>query len=238
MHADPECDDHSPTRRQALSPAAIGSRTRPATAPHVEHDHGDADGERPSGGPSRAAIPEPSASGQPDGQAIPELRRRAERDNLAQWLANTFPTSSTGRRRAFHGAGGVYLTNARSAKLQPKLLATGTLANTMPQVISAGFGVYANSTALSGGKLRRALRFNMSTGGTGSHTFNVGTDGARVRVPDGPTLSVIQLLIDTNNHATSPGRDLPAGLGSTWSSPASTVRRHHTWSRMIGVRQQ
>jgi hypothetical protein len=140
-----------------------------------------------------------------NGQAlIISLNGGSSSTSLAKWLATSFPN--------LYGAGagvysmvnkdGTYFTNAQvAASYQKNFFTTGTGAKTNAQVLAAALGMYATSTTLAGGNYAGQYGFNVSAGGTGSDTVNVGTNGAAFGVPNNTTLTVLQLLQATNAQA-------------------------------------
>jgi hypothetical protein len=112
---------------------------------------------------------------------------------LASWLVSEFPnvfghylsTSSTNQHVAnlylqfFHAHG-------------PKAYA---------QYMAVALAVYFTDSNLGGGAASLAEGFNVSAAGTGSNTFNVGSDGAALGVPDNSTLTVFKMLQDVNKYS-------------------------------------
>lgn len=124
------------------------------------------------------------------------LNGSANATQLGNWLALTFP-------RLFGGAGGsVNLagkTNAQVAdhykkvfKMRgPKLEA---------QVLNLAFSIYVTDSDLAG-TIARSYGFKVSAGGTGSMTWNVGKAGAALGVPNGSTLTTMQILQALDSRA-------------------------------------
>lgn len=77
----------------------------------------------------------------------------------------------------------------------------GTAGNDNCQFFAAALACYFTSTTLDGTNPEPVkFGFNQSSGGTGGHTFNVGSDGAEFGVANNTTLTVFQILqyVDQN----------------------------------------
>jgi hypothetical protein len=155
-----------------------------------------------------------------NGQAlIDSLNGSSGATSLSQWLATNFPNLYGGGAGATslvnhdsHGNITSYFTNAQiaSAFLSSAFFgASGQKTNA--QILAAALAVYATSTNLAGGTMAGGYGFNISLGGVGSDTYNVGSNGSAFGVPNNTTLTVLQLLIDTSNQA-GPGGSLNSNL--------------------------
>jgi hypothetical protein len=122
---------------------------------------------------------------------------------LAQWLATTFPNLYGPNAGANSMApGGHYLTNAQVAALYLTgafFGASGMKVNS--QILTTALAAYATSTTLAGGSQAQGYGFNVSPGGSGFDTFNIGSHGAAYGVPNNTTLTVFQMLQAVNSQA-------------------------------------
>jgi hypothetical protein len=139
-----------------------------------------------------------------NGQAlIQSLNGGSSATALAQWLATTFPNLYGPWAGATSMApGGHYLTNSQVAALYLTSAffgASGMKVNA--QILAVALGVYVTSSNLAGGTMAGGYGFNVSTGGTGSDSYNVGSDGAAYGVANNTTLTVLQLLRGVNGQA-------------------------------------
>jgi choice-of-anchor A domain-containing protein len=143
-----------------------------------------------------------------NGQAlINSLNGGSTSTALAKWLATTFPNlygSGAGNHSMPYSSGpnaGKPLTNADVAALYLTSAFFGASGQkTDAQVLSVALAVYVTSTNLSGtNTLASHYGFNVSTNGVGSHTFNIGLDGAAFGVANNTTLTLLQMLVYTNS---------------------------------------
>jgi hypothetical protein len=71
------------------------------------------------------------------------------------------------------------------------------------QVLATALSVYVTNSTLAGGSYGAAYGFTIvQDGGTGVATFNVGADGAAVGQANGMTLTLMDILLATDRHAT------------------------------------
>jgi hypothetical protein len=111
---------------------------------------------------------------------------------LGNWLASNFPNlfgSFAGQTNAQVAAD--YMTAFGNVG--------GVQGNTYVQVFATALAVYATTSSLGGQSLVASglaakYGFVVSVGGTGNATFNIGNNGAAAGVPNGTTLTVLQLL--------------------------------------------
>jgi hypothetical protein len=127
-----------------------------------------------------------------NGQAV--INSASNSPALGNWLASTFPCmlgSLSGKSDAQVAA--AFETDFGSVG--------GLQGNDTAQFFACALACYFTSTTLDGTNPEPGkFGFNQSPGGTGSHTFNVGNNGAAFGVPNNTTLTVLQILqfIDEN----------------------------------------
>ena len=80
------------------------------------------------------------------------------------------------------------------------------------QVLAVALATYVTNSTLAGGNYAAGYGFNVSSSGTGSRTFNVGSSGAAFGVANNTTLTVMQILQAANTNAVS---------GSLWNGNTS-----------------
>ncbi len=100
---------------------------------------------------------------------------------------------------------GTYFTNAQVAASYTTNFFCVKGQKTNAQVLSVALAVYCTNTTLAGGNYAysTAYHFNISVGGIGGHTFNVGSDVAAFGVANNTVLTINQLLAYTNSRATN-----------------------------------
>ena len=140
-----------------------------------------------------------------NGQAlIDSLNGCSTSTQLASWLATTFPNlygAGAGSHSMLH-SNGTPLTNSEVAALYLTSSFFGALGQkTYAQVLSVALATYVTSTNLAGGNAAAAYGFNTSAGGVGSHTYNVGSNGAAFGVANNSTLTISQMLCYTNSQS-------------------------------------
>jgi hypothetical protein len=162
-----------------------------------------------------------------NGQAlIKSLNGGPNSTALAQWLVTNFPNlfgPTAGNHKLATTSHGVttYYTNAQVASAyNTYFFTTGTGPKTYAQILAAALAVYVTSSNLAGGTMASGYGFNVSANGIGSHTVNVGSNGAAFGVPNNTTLSVLQILLYTNSQ--SPNGNLYWG-NTTLTNEANTV---------------
>jgi hypothetical protein len=71
------------------------------------------------------------------------------------------------------------------------------------QVLATSLSVYVTNSTLAGGGYATAYGFTVvAGGGTGLATFNVGADGAAVDQANGTSVTILDLLLAVDRHAT------------------------------------
>lgn len=133
-----------------------------------------------------------------NGQAlIKSLNGGATSTALGNWLATMFPeiygptagvNNMTGKTNTQVAAYFQTLFNQKGQKLQAQVLATA-------------FAVYSTNTTLAGSTVAQNYGFIVDTSGTGSATYNVGTNGAALGVADYSILTIMEILLRTNDRA-------------------------------------
>jgi uncharacterized repeat protein (TIGR01451 family) len=134
---------------------------------------------------------------------------------LGNWLASTFPNLFG----SFHGQ-----TNTQIAAdfLTAFGNVGGVQGNTYAQAFANALAIYATDPTLGGGSAAASQGFTVKTGGTGSDTFNVGSNGAAFGVPNNTTLTVLQILTTLNSNY-SPTTHLFYGGSQSLTSAANNV---------------
>ena len=145
-----------------------------------------------------------------NGQAlIRSLNGSSTSTALGNWLATSFPriwgsqanstNNLTGRTNTQIAAYFLTKFNVRGQKLDA-------------QVLAVALATYVTNSTLAGGNYAASYGFNVSSSGTGSRTFNVGSSGAAFGVANNTTLTVMQILQAANTNAVS---------GSLWNGNTS-----------------
>jgi hypothetical protein len=117
---------------------------------------------------------------------------------LGNWLASTFP-------HLFGAFAGQTNTQIAADFLTAFGNVGGVQGNTYVQAFAVALAIYATDPTLGGGSASSGQGFIVKPGGTGSDTFNVGQSGGAFGVPNGTTLTVLQIMqiLDSNyNPAT------------------------------------
>ena len=124
-----------------------------------------------------------------NGQAlIKSLNGCSTATALGNWLAANFP-NLYGSSAGANNLGGK--TNAQIAAYDLQLFSSN---KTAAQVFGAALAVYVTSSDLAGGNYAGGYGFNVSSAGTGSRTYNVGSNGAAFGVANNTTLTILSLL--------------------------------------------
>jgi hypothetical protein len=71
---------------------------------------------------------------------------------------------------------------------------------TQAQVMAGALAVYFTTSSLGGGSASAGYGFNVTPGGTGSKTYNVGTLGTALGLQNNTSYTVLQLLQAANSH--------------------------------------
>jgi hypothetical protein len=111
---------------------------------------------------------------------------------LANWLATQFPWLY-GAHSSNNLTG---QTNTTVAALFLKFFGAGGQ-KTDAQILAGALASYVTSTTL-GGTNAVAYGFNSSAGGTGTHTYNVGSGGSALGLVNNQPCTVLQLLQQAN----------------------------------------
>ena len=130
------------------------------------------------------------------GQALIKALNGGTGTQLGDWLAATFPN--------MFGATGANLagkSNAQVAAYFQALFATRG-DKLEAQVLATALSVYVTNSTLAGGTYAAAYGFTMAAGGAGLATFNVGSDGAAVGQANGTTITILDILLAADQHAT------------------------------------
>ena len=125
-----------------------------------------------------------------NGQAlITSVNGGSTATQLGTWLAGVMPNT-------FGSLKGK--TNAQVAAYYQNLFGMSGLQKTYAQVLAVGLAVYATDSSLAGGTMASGYGFLVGAAGkgTGSKTFNVGSNGAAIGVTNNSTLSILTILID------------------------------------------
>jgi hypothetical protein len=132
-----------------------------------------------------------------NGQALIKSLNGGAGAQLANWLAATFPH--------MFGAAGHDLTGgtdaAVAAYFQTLFATKGDKLEA--QVLATALSVYVTNSTLAGGGYAATYGFTVvANGGTGLATFNVGSDGAAVGHANGTTMTIMDILLAVDQHAT------------------------------------
>jgi hypothetical protein len=114
-------------------------------------------------------------------------------NSLGSWLASTFP-NLYGATSSFN------LSTASNATLANLFLTDFAVSGqkTKAQILAAALAVYVTDSNLGGTKAI-AYGFNSSTTGTGSKTYNVGSNGKLIGLSNNVSYTVVQLLQAANS---------------------------------------
>jgi hypothetical protein len=132
--------------------------------------------------------------GNKNGQAVINSFNNGPNDTqLGNWLATNFP-HLFGAANPYTGTSLAGLTNATIATIYDNLSTAGVQANTYIQAFAVALGIYADTIGLGFNATAAKFGFMPVPGGGGSLTFNVGNNGAAFGVPNGTSLTVMQIL--------------------------------------------
>jgi hypothetical protein len=118
-------------------------------------------------------------------------------NQLGNWLAATFPNM-------FGSASGCNLagkTNAQVAAYYETLFVVRG-DKLEAQVFATALSVYVTNQTLAGGTFARTYGFSVAGDGTGVATWNVGFSGAAVGQANNTTMTVLDILLAVDQHAT------------------------------------
>jgi hypothetical protein len=112
---------------------------------------------------------------------------------LGNWLATNFPN-------LFGNLAG--LTNAQVAVDYEIAFSNvgGVQGNTYVQTFAVALAAYATDPTLGANSTVASYGFNIKSGGTGSDTYNIGSNGAAFGVANNASLSVLQILQSLNSN--------------------------------------
>jgi hypothetical protein len=137
-----------------------------------------------------------------NGQALLQSLNGGAGTQLGDWLAATLPDlfGATG-----HNLAGS--TNVQVAGYFQVLFATRG-DKLEAQVLATALSVYVTNSTLAGGSSAAAYGFTVvAGGGAGLATFNVGQDGAAVGQANGTTMTLMDILLAVDRHATQSPSD-------------------------------
>jgi hypothetical protein len=133
-----------------------------------------------------------------NGQAlIGKMNGSSSSKALGNWLASSFPNlygPAAGSSNNLTGK-----TNSQVADYFTSLFKVKGQ-KTYAQVLANALAVYVTNSTLAGGNYAAAYGFNVSTHGTGTSTYNVGSDYAAFGVAKNTTMTVFQVLQAVNNQ--------------------------------------
>jgi Matrixin/Prealbumin-like fold domain len=131
---------------------------------------------------------------------------------LSQWLVTTFPDLYGA------GAGTHSLVGLKNSVVATNF--TSKFSGADQQVLATALSVYATSTNLAGtsaANLAKTDGFTISASGSGTHTYNVGSNNGAFGISTAnATVPVLQLLVDLNAQ-TAPGAALSSGAGTVFT---------------------
>jgi protocatechuate 3,4-dioxygenase beta subunit len=118
---------------------------------------------------------------------------------LGNWLGTAFPNlyGASACANNLLGKSNSYIASFFVSKFK----LTGM--KLQAQVLAVAFGVYATNSTLAGGAMAAKYGFEVSTGGLGAATYNIGSSGAAFGVPNNSVLTVMEILTATNARSTA-----------------------------------
>ncbi|MBS0263260.1 MAG: hypothetical protein JSS02_15055 [Planctomycetes bacterium] len=123
---------------------------------------------------------------------------------LATWLAASFPNlygSGCGSHSVIKSNG----SPMKNSEVAALYLGNGFFGasgqKVDAQVFSVALATYVTNSSLAGGTMASNYGFNVSTKGIGSHTYNVGTNGAAFGVANNTSVTLLQLLSYANSQS-------------------------------------
>ena len=128
-----------------------------------------------------------------NGQAlIKSLNGGPSSKNLANWLATTYPYLA-GSQSSYN------LTNKTNADVAALFLMLFNVSGqkTYAQIMAGALATYVTDSDLAGNAAAQ-YGFNVSTGGTGAKTYNVGSNGTAIGLSNNTSYTVLQLLDQVN----------------------------------------
>jgi hypothetical protein len=149
-----------------------------------------------------------------NGQALIKSLNGGSGTQLGGWLATTFTN--------LFGASGANLAGKSNAEVAAyfQLLFATRGDKLEAQVLATALSVYVTNSTLAGGTYATASGFSVAAGGgAGVATVNVGSDGAAVGQANGTTMTIMDILLAADQHAshaaTAAGFALYAGDQAT-----------------------
>jgi streptogramin lyase len=140
-----------------------------------------------------------------NGQALIKSLDGASGTQLGDWLATTFTH--------LFGASGANLAGQSNAQVAAyfQLLFATRGDKLEAQVLATALSVYVTNSTLAGGTYATAYGFSVAAGGgAGVATVNVGSDGAAVDQANGATMTLMDILLAADRHASHAAT--PAGF--------------------------
>jgi uncharacterized repeat protein (TIGR01451 family) len=127
---------------------------------------------------------------------------------LGNWLAGLMPNTFGASAGANNLTG---KTNAQVAAYDQNLYGMSGTQRAYAQVLATALAVYATDSSLAGGTMASSDGFIVGNAGTGtgSKTYNVGSSGAAIGVPNNTTLTVLQILQDQDARNTGGAGVIP-----------------------------
>jgi hypothetical protein len=151
-----------------------------------------------------------------NGQAlVTSFNGSANSTALGNWLASNFGN-------LFGSFAGKTNTQVAAGFLTAFGNVGGVQGNTYVQTFAVALAVYATDPTLGGGSAATGQGFTVKAGGTGSDTFNVGSNGAAFGVSNNTSLSVFQILKTLNSNF-DPATGLFYGGSQSLTSAANNV---------------
>jgi streptogramin lyase len=132
-----------------------------------------------------------------NGQALIRALDGGSGTQLGGWLAATLPH--------LFGSAGHDLTQSSNADVASyfQLLFATRGDKLEAQVLATALSVYVTNSTLAGGGYATPYGFTVAAGGgTGLATVNVGSDGAAVDQANGTTMTILDILVAVDRHAT------------------------------------
>jgi hypothetical protein len=112
---------------------------------------------------------------------------------LGNWLASNFPYLYGPQAGSAND-----MTNKTNAQVAAYDLSVFTSDKTGAQILGGAIAGYVTNTVLAGGTYAGSYGFNTSTSGTGSHTWNVGSNGSGAGLSNNQSYTVMELLQQVN----------------------------------------
>ncbi len=122
---------------------------------------------------------------------------------LAKWLATTYPNlyGASAGSKAMVSSSGVYKTNSQVASIYINKFFNGDSPKTDAQVLAAALATYVTNSTLAGSNVAASYGFTVTSTGTGSKFFNVGSNGGSFGVADNTSMTILQMLAYANSKS-------------------------------------